>query len=244
MLDVTTLGMPHAPSNFSISNVQSSQVFLSWRDSSQDETGFNIQWSTDNVNWATGVSVAANVVGWDVTNLTPLTHYYFRVSAVNPAGSSATMPLNATTTSVFLGLAEPWLGDLTATLNSDGSISRTDMIRILNTMATNDGGTLGAAGLGDLKTVLTDAATLNMPQYVQVLAGDVINGNVANANYQGQPLGNLAVGSTSTQFSDLVNKWFLGLDLPSITVRAHSWRFLSGLWVFTGNHVHFRSAVQ
>ena len=31
-----------------------------------------------------------------------------------------------------------------------------------------------------------------MPSYVQVLAGDVVNGNAANATYQGKPLGNLA----------------------------------------------------
>ena len=31
-----------------------------------------------------------------------------------------------------------------------------------------------------------------MPDYVAVLAGDVVNGNPANAYYQGQPLGNLA----------------------------------------------------
>ena len=49
-----------------------------------------------------------------------------------------------------------------------------------------------------------------MPGYVQVLAGDVVNGNPANANYQGQPLGNLAVGSSAAQLNDLVNKWFYG----------------------------------
>ena len=36
-----------------------------------------------------------------------------------------------------------------------------------------------------------------MPGYVQVLASDVVNGNAANATYQGQPLGNLAVGSSA-----------------------------------------------
>ena len=66
-----------------------------------------------------------------------------------------------------------------------------------------------------MKTILGEAATLNMPGYVQVLAGDVINGNPANANYQGQPLGNLAVGSTATQLNELIDKWFLGTDTPA-----------------------------
>ena len=56
-----------------------------------------------------------------------------------------------------------------------------------------------ATDFSDLKTIVTDAATLNMPGYVQVLAGDVVNGNAANANYQGQALGNLAAGSSASQ---------------------------------------------
>ena len=55
-----------------------------------------------------------------------------------------------------------------------------------------------------------------MPGYVQVLAGDVVNGNAANATYLGQPLGNLAVGSSAAQLNDLINKWFLGTDLPAL----------------------------
>ena len=40
-------------------------------------------------------------------------------------------------------------------------------------------------------------------------------GSTANAKYLGQSLGNLAAGSTTTQWTNLVNKWFLGLDRPT-----------------------------
>jgi len=50
---------------------------------------------------------------------------------------------------------------------------------------------------------------------VQVLAGDVVNGNTANAHFQGQVLGNLAAGSSSSQLNKLVDKWFLGADHPA-----------------------------
>src|SRR5262249_2618558 len=43
----------------------------------------------------------------------------------------------------------------------------------------------------------------------------VVTGNTANANYEGQTLGNLAAGSSATQLEMLVNKWFLGLDHPA-----------------------------
>ena len=77
-----------------------------------------------------------------------------------------------------------------------------------------NGGVLDAMDFSDLKTILNDATTLNMPGYVLVLASDVVNGNAANAHYLGQALGNLAAGSTATQLEDLVDKWFLGTDLP------------------------------
>ena len=89
------------------------------------------------------------------------------------------------------------------------------MIQILQAAESLNGGVISQGVMTDLKTLLADASELNMPGYVQVLAGDVINGNPANAHYQGQALGNLAVGSSATQLDDLIDKWFLGSDLPA-----------------------------
>jgi hypothetical protein len=112
-----------------------------------------------------------------------------------------------------LGLVDQTLANLVQSLDADGSISRLDMIQILRSVAAN--GTLGATDLADLRTIVgADATKLNMPSYVRVLANDVVNSNPANAHYQGQTLGNLAANSTATQLNDLVNKWFLGTDLP------------------------------
>jgi hypothetical protein len=116
---------------------------------------------------------------------------------------------------VFLGLGDPALANLTQSLFvRDGGINRDDMLQILLSVGTENGGILDATDLGDLQTIVGDAATLDMPNYVQVLAGDVVDGNPANAQYQGQALGNLAVGSPASQLDDLVDKWFLGTDLP------------------------------
>ena len=93
----------------------------------------------------------------------------------------------------------PWR-QLVQSLDADGSISRNDMIQILRSVAAD--GTVSATDFSDLKKILSQAATLNMPGYVQALAGDVINGNAANATYQGQTMGNLAVGSSGTQLTD------------------------------------------
>jgi hypothetical protein len=111
-----------------------------------------------------------------------------------------------------LGLQDPALAALVSKLDAGGSISRVDMISILTSVGA--GGSVSATDLADLKTILADAATLNMADYVRVLAGDVVDGNQANATYQGQTLGNLHAGSTAAQLDDLIDKWFLGTDLP------------------------------
>jgi hypothetical protein len=134
-------------------------------------------------------------------------------------------------TSDFLGLKDITLAALVESLDADGSISRNDMIEILDKVV-GEGSTVSSADFSDLKTILGDAATLNMPGYVQVLAGDVINGNTANASYQGQSLGNLAAGSQSGVLSKLVGKWFLGTDTPGvpagITYRATAGSLFNG----------------
>ena len=125
--------------------------------------------------------------------------------------SSGTVALSA----AFMGIKNPTLSSLTQSLDADGSISRSDVIQILRTAETLSGGVIGLGAMADLKTLMADAPALNMPGYVQVLAGDVINGNTANAHYQGQSLGNLSAVSTAAQLDELIGKWFLGTDLPS-----------------------------
>ena len=67
-------------------------------------------------------------------------------------------------------------------------------------------------------------AALQMPGYVAVLASDVVNGNPANAEYQGQPLGNLADQTSdaarATALTDLIGKWFEGSDMPAVEAGA------------------------
>ena len=77
-------------------------------------------------------------------------------------------------------------------------------------------GSVSATDFADLKTIVADAAALKMPDYVRVLAGDVVIGNAANAKYQGQALGNLAAGSSAAKLYDLIEKWFYGADLPAV----------------------------
>jgi hypothetical protein len=89
---------PAAPTNLSATAVSSSQINLVWTDNSNNESGFKIDQSTDNVNFAEVATVGENALAYSVTGLSAATTYYFRVRASNVAGDSAySNTANATT---------------------------------------------------------------------------------------------------------------------------------------------------
>ena len=178
-----------------------------------------VSWSmtgAGSINATSGLYTAPTT--WSVVTGTTIT------ATAGSFTSSATVTLST----AFMGMKDPTLSSITQSLDADGSISRNDVIQILRTAETLGGGVISQGIMSDLKTLLADASALDMPGYVQVLAGDVINGNTANAHYQGQSLGNLGVGSTAAQLDDLIDKWFLGTDLPSTGGYGYSTINLTG----------------
>jgi hypothetical protein len=162
--------------------------------------------------------VSAAAIGVTATSAKPTT------TAPAVTSSVAVAPTVASSSAAnYLGLKDAALAAVVKSLDTaDGGITRAAMLSILRDVQTFNGGVLDANDMSDLKTIVGDAATLNMPGYVQVLASDVISGNTANADYLGKPLGNLAVGSTETHFNNLIDKWFLGTDLPNSGGYAYS----------------------
>ena len=89
---------PAAPTNLGATALSSSQIALSWTDNANNETGFQIQRSTNGVNFALITSVGANVTTYTNNGLTAGTTYYYRVRAFNASGNSAVSNVaNATT---------------------------------------------------------------------------------------------------------------------------------------------------
>ena len=112
--------------------------------------------------------------------------------------------------------------------SAGGTVSESGMAQLFSDLAaelTTDNATLSSSQLTDLQTI---AANLNVGEtastYVTYITDALIDGNAANAKWTGgaastTALGNLAVGATATQISELDGKWFLGTDLPSATVK-------------------------
>ena len=89
---------PLAPSNLSATAVSTSQINLAWTDNSANETGFKIERATALAGPYTLITTtAANAATYNNTGLTAGTQYFYRVSATNAIGDSATITANATT---------------------------------------------------------------------------------------------------------------------------------------------------
>jgi|GEM_PF-728713 len=93
---------PAAPGSLTAAATSASQINISWSDNSDNETGFEIERSSDGTNFTSLASVAANTASYSNTGLSQLTTYYYRVRAVNTAAPSAYSSVaNATTPDVI-----------------------------------------------------------------------------------------------------------------------------------------------
>ncbi|MDP4208993.1 MAG: T9SS type A sorting domain-containing protein [Bacteroidota bacterium] len=80
--------VPASPTNLSATTVSNGGVDLTWTDNSANETSFNIERSSDAINWVIIKSVAANISGYSDTGLPMSSNYYYRVAALNNYGCS------------------------------------------------------------------------------------------------------------------------------------------------------------
>jgi hypothetical protein len=139
---------------------------------------------------------------------------------------TAASPVNDMSSGPFSGISNAPLRNLTETYYADGSITRPEMIQLLRSVGAD--GIVDSVELADLRYLVANGAKFNIPAYVQNLASDVVNRNQANSFYQGESLGDLTIGSTSTHLNKLVDKWFLGTDRPALTSNSLSYLPASG----------------
>ena len=82
------------------------------------------------------------------------------------------------------------------------------------------------AALKDFVSELNATGGISVSAYVQQIAGDVIDGNFGNATWNGGASTAIKLGDLSdslepnTQADDLIDEWFLGANLPSLSLSA------------------------
>lgn len=139
---------------------------------------------------------------------------------------SAAMSIRVTATNASSDFQTPALAGLIHSYYADGSISRPDMIQILRSAGID--GRVDTTELSDLRNLVSLSAKYKISDDVRVLASDVVNGNPANATYQGRALGNLSVGASAAQLNLLIDKWFYGTDRPTLTGAGLTYQVASG----------------
>jgi hypothetical protein len=140
------------------------------------------------------------------------------------AASVATITVTAVP-SVVSRLKDPGISADVAKLMTNNSLSYNSMLTILQDAAAGGMTASKFATLQTLASMLNAPNGITVSSYVQQIADDVINGNSANAYWNGGSstavaLGNLSATSSQTQVNELIGKWFLGTDLPSTSVSA------------------------
>ena len=79
---------PAAPSNMVAAALSDSQIQLDWTDRSSDESGFNLERSSDGLNFSQIASLTANTTSYVDSGLDADTLYYYRVRSWSSAGNS------------------------------------------------------------------------------------------------------------------------------------------------------------
>jgi len=207
----TLTGISLSPTNVTLGKGASQQFVVTGIDQFKN----NVSIAAGNVTWASTIGAfTGTTTNSTVTYVAPTTSTSGTVTAT--VGSFTATSSVVVADSNFLGLADASLALRTRDLFvDDGYISRADMLSIFYAISSEKDEKVDADDMKDLKTILRNSTYLCMPNYVTVLTGDVLNGNTANAYYQGESLGNLAIGDANSKLASLVNKWFYGEDLPN-----------------------------
>jgi titin len=180
---------PAAPASLTATASGSSQVNLSWSESSTGVQGFNVERSPDGVSFTPLATLPGTANSYNDSGLSPANIYYYRVLAFNAVGQSDYSGMaNATTaqippaapavlTATAEGSAEVQLGWTDQSNNEDGfKIERS-----------NDGTsfaplvTLGVDTTSYLDTGLTPATTYYYRVHAYNVAGDSGYSNTASA---------------------------------------------------------------
>jgi plastocyanin len=80
---------PAAPSNLAATGVSDSDIQLTWKDNSNNETAFRIESKTGSSSYSQVASPPANSTGATISGLQAATAYTFRVRAANGSANSA-----------------------------------------------------------------------------------------------------------------------------------------------------------
>ena len=82
-------GLINPPKNLHYTYISSSQILLHWTDTSDNESGFKLEWKIgQNGTWSVYAWLSPDIAAYTVSNLNTYAKYYFRVRAYNYIGNA------------------------------------------------------------------------------------------------------------------------------------------------------------
>ena len=181
---------PAAPSGLATTVVASSWISLAWTDNASDESGFQIERSTDGSSFALLATVGANVTTYTDGGLPSGATRYYRVRAYNGAGTSAYTSVVSATTLAPSRPAAP-SGLTAAATQQKGRIAlawqaSSGATSYTVKRATISGGPYATVASGVTTTTYTNAGLKSRTTYYYVVtavnaAGESPNSNQASA---------------------------------------------------------------
>jgi hypothetical protein len=88
---------PTSPTNLVATATADTEINLSWNDTSDNESGFELERSMDGASYGPIASLGANATSYADAGLDPSTTYFYQLRAVNSVGSSSWISASATT---------------------------------------------------------------------------------------------------------------------------------------------------
>ncbi|MBX4200052.1 PQQ-dependent sugar dehydrogenase [Candidatus Parcubacteria bacterium] len=207
----TPVPPPSTPTGLSASAISSSQINLSWTDTSADELGFRIERKTG----ASGVygeiaTVGANIASYqNISGLSASTTYAYRVRSYNNGGNSAYSNEATSTTRAAVGDTTPPTVTLTAPLNSTivsgtntlVTATASDNVGVVGVQFLLDGTNLGAEDTSSPYSMTWNTTTATNGAHTvsaraRDTAGNATVSVVANVNVDNQaPTGTIAINN-------------------------------------------------
>jgi hypothetical protein len=98
-LELEQVGMPEAPTNLTVSNIQMNELTLNWADNSDNETGFHLARRTlpDGTFQTVQSGLPVNSTSYVDKTVVAETNYEYSLTAINLAGASAAVLVSAET---------------------------------------------------------------------------------------------------------------------------------------------------
>ena len=222
--------LPTAPSGLSASAVSSSQINLAWTNTAANQTGVEVDRSTDGSSFTPIANLGATASTYSDTGLTAATKYYYRVEAKNAAGSSPSSNIANATTAQSIPSAP---ASLMATAFSASQINLSWTNTATNQTSVEIDRSLDGTHFASLTTL---GATASSYADTGLTAGTTYYYRVEAANSAGpSPSSNIA--SATTASATLVTTYLSGLSWTTATV---GWGTIQKNLSIGGNPIRIR----